>query len=124
MTPEALLLSLARTRRRPSVDPRVPFLLETSDQGAQFLSHPLLPEGVAVDAETYYALQTLVRVGYLTQFDQGTYSFTSDGLAYAAHLDGTWDGIERRRQERRSSGQDPVEADNRRVECRLRTIGA
>jgi hypothetical protein len=124
MTPETLLLSLARVRRRRSVDPRVPFLLEISDRGTQFLVHPLLTEGVSVDAETYYALQTLVRVGYLTQSDEGTYNFTSDGLSYAARLDGTWDGIERRRQERRSSGQQPAGADNRRVDRRLGSLGA
>jgi hypothetical protein len=126
MSPEAVLMILARAWRRPSAGPSAPFLLQSINRSHSFLSHPMLAEGgFLVDDETSSALHTLVRVGYLAQPEQGNaYRLTAAGLDYAARLEGTWDGIERRQHERRINGQHPAEAEHRRAERRLGVSGA
>lgn len=126
MSPEGLLTVLVQARRQLSTDLTTPFLLEKTDHALSSLSYPMLPDGgILVDAEMRAALLTLVQWGYLSQpqqYHSMGYLLTAAGLSYAARLDGTWDGTERRQQDRRAGGrrqaQQPTRADQRSTERR------
>lgn len=117
---------LVQARRQLSDDFSIPFLLEKTDHALSSLSHPELSDGgILVDAETRAALSTLVQWGYLSQPQQYHgmgYLLTAAGLNYAARLDGTWDGAERRQLDRRAGGRrqahQPVRADQRSTDRR------
>ena len=100
---------LAQARRQLSGDATTPFLLQKSDSGMSSLYYPKLAQGgILLDAETRNALLTLVQWGYMTQPQQYHgmgYLLTQAGLSYAARLDGTWDGVERRQQDRRAGSR-------------------
>jgi hypothetical protein len=128
MSPEVLLSLLAKARRELTTDPTTPFLLQSVDRTHSALAYPTLSDGgFSVDKDIHNALQMLVQWGYLTQAEsiQGKeFLLTAAGLSYAARRDGTWDGTERRHQDRRMGSRRPLGAEHRRIERRLETVPA
>jgi hypothetical protein len=125
MNPETLLTRLVQAYRQLPIAPITPFVLQKAHRALPSLSYPVFPEGsFSVDADMQNALQMLVQWGYLLQSEQAQstdFLLTPAGLNYAARLDGTWDGSERRRDDRRSTGRALLGANQRRVERRLGT---
>jgi hypothetical protein len=128
MNPETLLTCLVQAYRKLPTAPITPFVLQKANRVLPSLSYPVLPEGgFLVDADMQNALQMLVQWGYLSQPEQYHgmgYLLTAAGLNYAARLDGTWDGTERRRDDRRTIGRTLAAANKRRVERRLSLVQA
>jgi hypothetical protein len=128
MNPETLLTRLVQAYRELPTAPITPFLLQKIDRVHSTLAHPTFPEGVfSADADMQNALQMLVQWGYLAQSEQDEskgYLLTAAGLNYAARLDGTWDGTERRQDDRRNTGRALAAANKRRVERRLSLVQA
>ncbi len=108
MKPEALLALLVNARTALAATPKAeetPFLLQRTGQSIASLTHPALPDGeLVMDEDTQNAFTALIQWGYLAHDrldDTKNYTLTRAGLDFAQRNANAWDGVERRRRERR-----------------------